>query len=303
MNYQVSQLNEHCRGSFQAMASPCEILVETDSVELTEKLTQIAHQEALRIQSKFSRYDKRSLCSRINNANLSTHDSRVKIDDETFQLLEFANQCFEISNGLFDITSGILGKVWKFDGSSSLPANEDVEALLKFIGWAKVIYDSEQILLPQGMEIDFGGIAKEYAVDRTAKLISQQLKKVALNVSVLINFGGDLIATSSKADGSAWTVGIESPANQNNAPGNLCLVKGALATSGDARRFQLKDGVRYGHILNPKTGWPIAGAPASVTVAAFSCVTAGMLATMALLEGDNAEDFLKQQQLDYWIIK
>jgi thiamine biosynthesis lipoprotein len=78
------------------------------------------------------------------------------------------------------------------------------------------------------------------------------------------------------------------------------LKVGGLATSGDARRFLQKDGVRYSHILDPKTGWPVPGAPRSVTVAADSCTQAGMLSTLAMLKGAQSESFLKEQGVLFW---
>jgi thiamine biosynthesis lipoprotein len=81
------------------------------------------------------------------------------------------------------------------------------------------------------------------------------------------------------------------------------LERGALATSGDSRRYLLKGGIRYGHILHPRTGWPVRGAPRSVTVAASSCTEAGMLATMALLHGDRAQAYLDEQGARYWLMQ
>ena len=83
----------------------------------------------------------------------------------------------------------------------------------------------------------------------------------------------------------------------------LELEHGALATSGDSRRYLLKDGVRFGHILDPRTGWPVAGSPRSVTVAASSCTEAGLLATLALLQGERATEFLEQEGVRYWLVQ
>ena len=84
---------------------------------------------------------------------------------------------------------------------------------------------------------------------------------------------------------------------------DLQLRAGALATSGDARRFLLKDGVRYGHILDPRTGWPVRGAPRSVSVAAPSCTEAGVLSTLAMLQGAGAEAWLAAQAVPHWIVR
>ena len=83
----------------------------------------------------------------------------------------------------------------------------------------------------------------------------------------------------------------------------LELEHGALATSGDSRKFLLKDGVRYGHVLDPRTGWPVQNGPRSVTVAASSCTEAGLVATLALLQGKDADDFLREQKLRYWVLR
>ena len=81
----------------------------------------------------------------------------------------------------------------------------------------------------------------------------------------------------------------------------LELERGALATSGDSRRFLMKDGVRYGHILDPRTGWPVPDSPRSVTVALSSCTEAGLLSTLALLHGARAKEFLEEQNVRYWL--
>jgi thiamine biosynthesis lipoprotein len=118
-----------------------------------------------------------------------------------------------------------------------------------------------------------------------------------------LNFGGDLLALGPQGEGAPWRVGIESVTAEATAAKHIELRVGALATSGDARRFLLKDGQRYGHILDPKTGWPVAGAPRSVTVAAATCTEAGMLATLALLQGADAERFLEAQGVQFWALR
>ena len=153
--------------------------------------------------------------------------------------------------------------------------------------------------MPAGIEIDFGGIGKEYAVDKTAQLLG-----AASNTSMVINFGGDLFVTGRRANGNPWRIGIDDPdATGQQALAQLTLARGGVATSGDTRRFLLKDNIRYGHILNPKTGWPVQAAPRSVTVAAATCVEAGMLTTFAMLQGENAEKFLNDQEVQHWIVR
>jgi thiamine biosynthesis lipoprotein len=147
------------------------------------------------------------------------------------------------------------------------------------------------------MEIDLGGIGKEYAVDRAAALVRR------LSTRCLLNFGGDLLALGPQQGSAPWRVGIESLTEAAKAARYIELGTGALATSGDARRYLMKDGKRYGHILDPTTGWSVANAPRSVTVAAGTCTDAGMLATLALLQGGDAERFLAAQGVQFWVLR
>jgi thiamine biosynthesis lipoprotein len=168
---------------------------------------------------------------------------------------------------------------------------------LPLIGFGKLEWNSPRLLLPEAMELDFGGIGKEYAVDRAYELLAARS-----SISFLVNFGGDLRANRPPAQGP-WQVGIERPDTEKEPSLLLDLERGALATSGDSRRYLLRDGVRYGHILHPGTGWPVLGAPRSVTVAASSCTEAGLLSTIALLRGSGAQAFLDEQGVRYWILQ
>jgi thiamine biosynthesis lipoprotein len=147
------------------------------------------------------------------------------------------------------------------------------------------------------MEIDLGGIGKEYAVDRAGARAREIWPRC------LLNFGGDLLAFGAGIDHNGWTVGIEGLTATGLPAARISLALGALATSGDARRFLLKAGKRYGHILDPRTGWPVEHAPRSVTVAAPSCTHAGMLATFAMLHGAKAEAFLESEGADHWCLR
>ena len=119
----------------------------------------------------------------------------------------------------------------------------------------------------------------------------------------LINFGGDLVASKPPSDGAGWQVGIDAlDPGEGKAQKRLRLKNGGLATSGDARRFLMKDGVRYGHILDPTTGWPVSNSPRSITVAADTCTQAGMLSTLAMLRGAEARSFLEEQGAQHWIL-
>ncbi len=281
------------RGRFKAMASPCEVLFEGVDEARAHRLAVLAEAEARRIETKYSRYRDDSVIATIH----ATRGRRIQLDDETAQLLDYADDCHRMSDGLFDITSGVLRAAWRFDGSDRLPAREQVAALLPRVGWRRVSWQRPWLRLPAGMELDLGGIGKEYAVDRVLALLVADG-----GAAVLVNFGGDLAVSGPRADGSAWQVGVERP-DAADAALRLDLRVGALATSGDARRYLLKDGVRYGHILDPRDGWPVRQAPRSVTVAAGSCSEAGTLATLAMLQGARAETWLADQGVPHWILR
>jgi len=272
------------------MGSPCQLLSEATTIEEAERLTGISASEAWRIEDKFSRYVVGNMVDRINKAA----GQSIEVDAETAQLLDFADTLNGLSDGAFDITSGTLRRAWTFDGSDNLPSQEDVLKLLQSVGWAKVDWNAPNVTLPAGMEIDLGGIGKEYAVDR----VILELRKQG-DTPCLVNFGGDLAVTGPPGRREAWTVGIESEVF-GDAVKLIELRHGALATSGDTRRFLQKDGIRYSHVLDPRTGWPVSGAASSITVAADSCTQAGMLATLAVLKGASAERFLDDQAEQYW---
>lgn len=296
MDYTIETMDGYIRGHFKAMASPCEVLLDTLDQQLAQTLIKIVATETRRIEHKYSRYRDNNVIHRINHCT----GKPITVDEESARLLDYAQQCYELSDGLFDISSGVLRQAWHFDGSDRIPNKEQINTCLEKVGWDKLEWNNPTLRLAQGMEIDLGGIGKEYAVDRCAQLIQKKS-----SVSSLLNFGGDIVATNTRSNGSGWNVGLEHPDSAGNpkAVKQIELKQGAIATSGDARRYLLKDGIRYSHILNPKTGWPVTQAPRSVTVISNTCTEAGILATFAMLHGAGAETFLQQQGVQFWCIR
>jgi thiamine biosynthesis lipoprotein len=278
---------------FHALGSPCEIQVDGAPWCEIERLGRIAEQEALRIERKYSRYREDSVLAAINRVA----GVAVAIDAETHGLLHYADQCWRLSGGRFDITSGVLRRVWRFDGSDGVPDAAAVERVRALVGWERVELTTTGFRMEPGMEIDFGGLGKEYAVDRATLLLGGQTTG-----AVLVNFGGDLRVSGPRRGGAPWRIAIEAVDGADH-PGLLELRDGALTTSGDAKRYLMKDGIRYGHILDPRTGWPVADPPRSVTVAAGTCMEAGMLSTFAMLHGIDAEAFLAAEQVPAWVLR
>ena len=290
----VVRRDGYWQGRFTSMGSPCEVLIDSDDQQHARRLILLVQGEAGRIEAKFSRYRTDNIIHEINHA----HGHEVCVDDETRQLLDYAQQCYALSEGRFDITSGVLRAAWRFDGSDRLPEDAEVQALLAKVGWDKVQWHPPCIRLAAGMEIDLGGIGKEYAVDRCAMLLRQ-----AGMQSALVNFGGDIHVVGPRRDGTPWHIGLEAPGHHRVAADAIQISQGGVATSGDSHRFLLRDGIRYSHILDPTTGWSVPGAPRSVTVLAPTCLEAGMLSTFAMLHGRDAESFLEAEGCRFWCLR
>ncbi len=264
------------------MASPCEVLISCKNKSTAKKIARIVQNQAQRVESKFSRYRKDNIIYKLNNAS----GKPVKLDAETAKLIDYADVCYKISDGLFDISSGILGKIWDFKSHDKVPGQEEIDELLSRVGWHKVKWQTPVLMLQKGMQVDLGGIAKEYAVDHTFLLLKDKF-----NVPVLVNFGGDLVCNRPPDNTEGWQVAIE----DDNFAKIVNLSSGALATSGDKNRYVIHEGYRLSHIINPKTGWPEKNSPTSVTVKAPTCLEAGIMATIAMLHGEDAELFLQKQ--------
>ena len=289
----VQRVDDYFAGAFTAMASPCTVLVDTDDAQEAEAALAAAEGEARRIEKKFSRYRSDNIVYEINHSN----GRPVEVDEETAGLIDYAATCYAMSDGMFDITSGVLRRVWKFDGGSRVPNREAVRKCLRHVGWPRVTWEKPLLTLPSGMEIDFGGIGKEYAVDRAAALVRAQTRS-----SYVVNFGGDLFVSGLRPGARTWSVGIDDPTRTGEAAlYRLDVPMGGVATSGDARRFVVWRGKRLGHILNPKTGWPVADAPRSVTVVGRTCMEAGTLSTLAYLQGPGARTYLEELGVQFWI--
>ncbi len=288
---EVQRTEDHWIIRFSAMASPCEILVSCGTSDEMSSLADAALAETIRIERKFSRYRSDNVISRINGSL----GQGVAIDQETADLLQYAGRCHALSDGQFDITSGVLRKAWKFDGAEFIPDARVIESLLELVGWEKSCLTRTDFRLRPGMEIDLGGIGKEYAVDRVANILFG-----LSSYPLMVNFGGDIRTIAPAGSAFRWQVGVEDPKAPGISMGVVELSSGALATSGNTYRYCLVNGKRLGHILDPHTGWPVEETPQSVTVLADYCTEAGLLSTMAMLKGSGAERFLAQQGVEFY---
>ncbi|MDP2901622.1 MAG: FAD:protein FMN transferase [Methylovulum sp.] len=279
---------------FNAMGTPCDIQLFAKTTTKAKQMAERAIADVRRLEMRYSRYRNDSFLSKINR--VAATGGSLSVDPETAGLLNYAATCHQQSDGLFDITSGILRSIWRFD-REGLPDDEAIQTVLAKIGWHKLRWNPPILeFLVSGMEIDFGGIVKEYAVDRAAALCWS----AGIRHGV-INLGGDIKIIGPRADGSAWRIGIRHPRHQDAVLETLSLHEGALASSGDYERCLTVDGVRYGHVLNPKTGWPVKYL-ASVSVVGEFCVVAGSASTIAMLKEEEGGIWLESLGLPYcWV--
>jgi thiamine biosynthesis lipoprotein len=279
---------------FRAMGTDCALHIYASNNAIAATAVALAHAEAERIELKYSRYDSKSLVSAINQAGAA--GTSIEVDEETGSLLDYAFACYAKSDGLFDITAGILRQCWDFS-SRELPAKEALEALLPRIGLRKLDWRPPVLCFRRpGMEIDLGGIGKEYAVDQLGTL----LRNFGIRHG-LVDLGGDMTVLGPHPDGRPWSIGLRNPRHPDDVVTNVVMRRGAIATSGDYERCIEIDGRRYGHILDPETGWPVAGL-ASVTVLAASCLVAGSVATIAMLKGREGLPWLKSLGVPYFSV-
>lgn len=279
---------------FQAMGSPCELQLHAPDPLYAHGVARAVRAELERLEQKYSRYRADSYLAQINR--VAAAGGELKVDAETASLLDYAETCYTQSDGLFDVTSGLLRRAWRFR-EGRLPEPGSVAALLAHIGWQRLEWRRPVLRMPAGMELDFGGIVKEFAADRVAALCEQ-----AGCAHGFVNLGGDLRVLGPRPDGTPWQIAIRDPRTRGaGVLLTLPILRGGVATSGDYERCIEIDGRRYGHVLNPRTGWPVQHL-ASVTVQADFCVLAGSAATIALLREQAGAAWLSELGLPHlWV--
>jgi thiamine biosynthesis lipoprotein len=279
---------------FYAMGSDCAVHLYGGTAKSVELLAAAAEEEVRRIEARYSRYRGDSELARINK--VAATGGVIDIDAETAGLMAYAKACFAKSDGAFDITSGPLRAIWDFS-VSRLPDQRSIDAALPFIGLDNVVLANGQLHFRRpGMELDFGGLGKEYAADRAAEVCADLGMRHGF-----IDLGGDIRVVGPQPDGLPWRIGIRHPRDADKLAAEIALMSGALATSGDYERFIEVDGRRYCHILDPKTGWPVHGL-SSVTVISDRCLVAGSLSTAAMLKGPAGAAWLHRLGVRHLVI-
>ncbi len=257
-------------------------VVEKDSLQAV-KYIQMAVDEIKRIEKLISSWNQNSQTSEINrNAGIRP----VKVDKELFDLIKRAKLISQITDGAFDISYASMDKIWKFDGSMTrMPDTESIKKSVAKVGYQNIILNDTThtvFLKLKGMKIGFGAIGKGYAADKAKQLL------IAKGVQAgIINASGDMNTWGTQPDGTPWTVAIVNPLNKYKAFALVPVSNKAVVTSGDYEKYVKFNGIRYAHIINPKTGYPATGI-ISVSVFAPQAELADALATSVFVMGIEA---------------
>ena len=261
---------------------------ETAVVEAIEA----AFAEIARIETVMSEYREQSEIAAVNEA---AGRAAVPVGPELLELLVRALHVSTLTGGAFDVTVAALSGLWNFTGGTkALPPEDQVVASLPRVGYRRIQVDREAgtLFLPEpGMRIGLGAVAKGYAVDRACAVLVE-----GGVTSAIVNAGGDLRALGRKDD-APWIIGVQDTDDSSGLAVKIEVEDRAVVTSGDYERFALIDGVRYSHIIDPRTGRPARTASRSATVIAGRAELADALATGLFILGP-AEGLALCERLD-----
>ncbi|MFV8372005.1 FAD:protein FMN transferase [Flavobacterium sp. LB2P74] len=256
------------------LGSPFEVTaVANDTVKANEYID-LAIAEVRRIEYLISDWIPTTQISLVNkNAGIQP----VKVNAEVFELVERAIKISQITAGAFDISYASMDKIWKFDGSMKvMPTEEAIKKSVAKIGYKNIILDKKNqtiFLKSEGMKLGLGGIGQGYIADKVKDLLLSKGCK-----SGIVNVSGDINAWGKQPDGKPWNVGIVNPLNKNKVFATFPLEDSAVETSGSYEKYVIFNGIRYSHIIDPRTGYPATGV-VSVSVFAKQTEVADALAT------------------------
>lgn len=256
----------------QSMGTGWSVLIGDAGADET-RARPLIEAELQQVVAQMSTWEPDSDLSRFNAAAAGTQHP---VPAQLQAVLKAALALAEDSGGAFDPTVGPLVELWGFGPGrprQAAPAPAEIEALRSRIGWPRVQFEGGGLIQPGGLSLDLSAIAKGYAVDRIAEAL-----RAAGYVDLLIEVGGELRAHGQHPNGRPWRVGLEGPSVEGAATG-IVLSNQAVATSGDYRQFFEQDGRRYSHMIDPRSGQPIAQAGIAVSVVHASGMQADGLAT------------------------
>lgn len=235
-----------------------------------------AFKKIKKLENKLSIFKPDSEISRINKYGKSA------VSPETIEVIKKSIKISEITDGAFDITCKPLIDLYKKCGKEKrIPDEKEIKKVLRKVNWKNVKIKGKEIILKKGMQIDPGGIAKGYIVDKVVEFLKSKGIK-----SGLVNAGGDIYCWGKNPYGEKWIIGIRNPFEKEKIIGKICITEKSVATSGDYEQYVKIKGRKFSHIVNPKTGKTVQNFPVSVTVIASDCATADGLATGFFVLGE-----------------
>jgi len=244
---------------------------------------QVVVEKALsRVDSLMSTYRSDSEVSILNN---TPEGQPILLSAQTYEVLDAAKKISRLTDGSFDITVGPLVDLWGFGPKYEqfeVPSSEDVLVAKSEVNWQAIKLNDGQARRSQRVHVDLSAIAKGYAVDQ----VSLSLKRLEV-ANFLVEVGGEIAVSGINKHRNSWVLGIEQPnVSGRKAYTSVSLKDNSLATSGDYRNYFEKNGVRYSHTIDPKTGYPIKHRLASVSVIANTCMESDALATALMVMGE-----------------
>jgi len=267
--------------AFPALGTACEVQYAAPAGETQAAAFEVAAVRWVQtFEAKYSRFRPDSLVSAINRA---AGRAWVEVDENMERLLGLCDALHAMTNGVLDPTALPLIQLWNWKAEHpAIPGADQIAAARRLVGWPKVQRKPGGIFLPEpGMALDFGGFGKEYAVDIVAQIALDH--RIS---NVLVDFGHDLRALGAPPGRPAWHIGLEDPQHPGTSWASVALSGGkGIASSGDYVRCFRIDGRRYGHIIDPRTGWPVANGCTQATIIANTCLQAGVLSTTAFVLG------------------
>jgi len=239
-----------------------------------------AIEEIQRIEKLISSWKSDSETSMINaNAGIQP----VRVSEELFNLIERAKKVSDLTDGAFDISFASIDRIWTFDGREMIsPDSATVQASVSKINYKNILLGRTNLtvfLTERGMKIGFGALGKGYAANRAMRIMKEY--GVA---NGLVNAGGDLTAWGNNEQGEPWQIGIADPSKQKEYIGWLNVSNMSVVTSGNYEKFVILDGKKLGHIIDPKTGYPVQGIR-SVTIVSPDAELSDALATSVFVLG------------------
>lgn len=275
----VSVENSLHRLEFRAMSTPCRVNFHDVSATLANELQRDIVRWVGQFEARYSRFIPDSLISKINAA---AGEHWIETDPETDRLLQLCQELFFFTRGSFDPSASPLMKLWNWKQQPpQVPSADAIRAARELVGWNKIQRRKGGIFLPQpGMALDLGGIGKEYAVDC---VMNMAIERGVQNV--LVDFGNDVRVRGHAPGKKFWWIGLDDAAQPGKCWGGVAVTDHAVATSGDYLRHFVHNGIRYGHIIDPRTGYPALNDVRAASVIAPSCTIAGLLSTSVCILG------------------